>query len=121
MLPTNEGHAKCDVMCADPSPRLAEDQQLMHPQAGEPGQFSYHIHGGLERKSQGTEALLCYGWRGQSYRPLDFSCLPLYPQLMGALSSQGIVPFVTPVGTEGTLTGLCALPLPGIGTPIPAC
>lgn len=44
MLPTNGGHAKCDVMCADPSPRLAEDQQLMHPQAGEPGRFSHHIH-----------------------------------------------------------------------------
>lgn len=40
MLPTNEGHAKRDVMCADPSPRLAEDQQLMHPQAREPGLFS---------------------------------------------------------------------------------
>lgn len=40
MLPTNGGHAKRDVMCADPSPRLAEDQGLMHPQAGEPGRLS---------------------------------------------------------------------------------
>lgn len=36
-LPTNGGRAKCDVMCADPSPLLTEDQRLLPLQHGEPG------------------------------------------------------------------------------------
>ena len=36
-MPTNGGRAKRDVMCADPSPLLTEDQCLLPPQHREPG------------------------------------------------------------------------------------
>lgn len=104
MLPTNEGHAKRDVMCADPSPRLAEDQQLMHPRAGEPGLFSI-VPMGLGEAITVDRGLSCAMGGGASPKDAPRSLLSaLVSQLMGALTSQGVVPFVTPGDTN--LTGL---------------
>lgn len=36
-MPANGGCAKGDVMCADPSPLLTEDQCLLPPRLREPG------------------------------------------------------------------------------------
>lgn len=79
----------------------------MHPQAGELGRFSHHICGGLGRLSLWTEGSLVLWVKGPVLKTLlDPLCLILCPQLMGALSSQGVMSFVTPVDTEGTVTGL---------------
>lgn len=63
-VPANGGRAKCDVMCADPSPLLTEDQRLLPPQHREPGALPLGPPQYLEEMSEWRGFPLCYRQRG---------------------------------------------------------
>lgn len=68
-MPTNGGRAKRDVMCADPSPLLTEDQRLLPPQHREPGAtLPSHpeVSGGHDGVGRGFP--FCCRQRGRSKR-----------------------------------------------------
>lgn len=95
-VPANGGRAKRDVMCADPSPLLTEDQRLLPPQHREPGAALSScpgVFGGDVRVGRGKS--LCYerrGWSKRSSPPQSWS-----PPADGAPGAPGAVWRVSPL------------------------
>lgn len=119
-VPTNGGRARRDVMCADPSPLLTEDQRLLPPQHREPGAGVC-----LGEMSEWGEGSPCAARRGASLKGAPHRRTGLPPPADGAPGTVRCVgplclPLVPSRWTEEvTLLALLLLSLPYFGPSTP--